>query len=257
MKKAIIFQIFVILIILIGWNFLHIGYHYQKQFYYKELSEKPMILICNELSILDSVKAQLINQKYIRKIEIETKEEVAENLIELYDLQVARDFIENYELPNVMKIYFNAQYFDYQKKVDFDIIVSDSAIQKNYDELFWSKTQQKVHKLFKVSQLTNLIFILFTIFFLSLIRVYFEQKSHEFWKIFRASGGHIHRRRDKYILHSTILILVPMLINIGLYYGIKFYKNWQFFIDYKMFIVEFFTLILGMMFARLIMGKKF
>jgi hypothetical protein len=257
MKKAITFQIFVVLIILSGWNFLHIGYHFQKQFYYNELSEKPMILICDELSTLDSIKSLLEQEKYIRKIEIETENDVTKNLIEIYKLQKASDFIRNYHLPNVMKIYFYAQNFDYKRKVDFEIIISDSSIQKNYDDLFWNKTQQRVFKLNKAYKIANWVFILFTIFFIALIRVYFEQKSHEFWKIFRASGGHIHRRRDKYILHSTFLILLPLLMNIGLYYGLKIYKNRQIFVDYRLFIIEFFTLIMAMLFARLIMGKKF
>ena len=257
MKRALGFQMLIILIILVGWNALHIGYDIQKKIYYGDLSDKPMILISYNLTLLDSINEVAGPLDYVRSTDIENEEDVTKNLIEMYELETARDFITEYDLPNVMRIKFDADKFRYKQKTDFELIISNSEIQKNYDEEFWQKIQEKALNLKKGYLIANLVFIVFTIFFSGLIRVYFEQKSNEFWRIFRASGGYLHRRRDKFILNSGYIIFVPLLLNIATYFVLIIYEQAPLYIEYKYFAVEPITLILGMLMARAVMGKKF
>jgi len=115
-KKGILFQIIIIIILLAAWNLLHIGYNHQKKVLEANISELPMIIFSDNVTLLDSLAKELNDLAFIRNIIIEADSIVAEKLISGYGLDNAKAILASYSLPSLMKIFFDGALFQTPQK---------------------------------------------------------------------------------------------------------------------------------------------
>jgi hypothetical protein len=258
LKKGIFLQIIIITIILLIWNALHLGYQYQKDFLEKQLSKIPMILISQDVASLDSLHFDIADKIIIRRIIVEPDSVVALNLMENYQLEEAENLLENFHLPSIMKIFFTGREFSSTAKLNLEdfIMTNYPQIAINYDNHSWVKIDRKISFLTKSYYYGNGFLALFILISIIFLRLYQEAKYHEYWRIYRNSGGKRKKRRQQFFKNSLLLCLLPIFLNLAAYFLLQ-YLNYLFLeIDLRFFAAEFGFVVFSVLLSRTFLGSN-
>ncbi len=256
MKKNIIFQFAIILIILISWNFIHFGYNFQKQNYFNEISEIPVLLFSQKPKTLDSLKTKLNSSNYISQIIIETRTEIIEKLISKYDLDSVKTVLENHSLPDVMKIFPNGIYFNRENKDKLLNIISGTDLEIEFNPELWEIVHKKIELIEKSYKFINILIIIFFLFITVFLRLHFEFGADKFWNVYRSSGGKFGQRRKYFIINSLMLIILPVLLIYFCYFLLLKYSVFLIKIEPLYFGLEIIALIISSLISALILGKR-
>ncbi len=273
MKKGIFFQVIVITIFLIFWNSLHFGKHlhirvfeHKKVQIFQKLSPIPIIIFSYKLDSLYSIKTKLNSFLWVDSLQIEEQTEISERLIAEYQLSQSSEILSRYTLPNVMKIFLKGEFFHKTEKDEVWRIIenSDEEAEINYDNEFWEKIQIEADNVQPSINLINFAYLIasggmvvFLIFFVVFMRIHFETKRDQFWKIFRVSGGKQSSRAKMFFLNSFVLSFIPIGLNFGGYFAAIYFDYLKIQIDNKLFIIEFGTLIFAYLLTSLFLIRRF
>ena len=273
MKKGIFFQVIVITLFLIFWNSLHFGKHLHIRLFeqkkvqiYQKLSPIPIIIFSNKLDSLYSIKTKLNSFLWVDSLQIEEQTEISERLIDEYQLSESSEILSRYTLPNIMKIYLKGEFFHKSEKEKIWRIIkkNDKAAEINYDNKFWEKIQIEADNVQPDINLINFVYLIangvligFLIFFVIFMRIHFETKKDQFWKIFRISGGKQSSRAKMFFLNSFLLSIIPVGLNFGGYFAAVYFDYLQIQIDNKLFIIEFGTLVFAYLLTSSFLIRKF
>ena len=259
MKKATFLQVIIVLVIITIWNGLHLGFNYQSQRYENELSSVPMILVCSEYEPLKNLKPNLDALNVIKYTILESDTLVKKNLIRDYQLNKAALLLGNFKVPSVMKIYFNGSSFTEKEKRDLEVHLNTSypEVIINFDENFHRKGLQKIFLLNRAYFFANVLIGVFLFFCIVLLRIFFESRRHEFWRIFRKAGGRRKARTLQYFLHSLWICIIPVGLNFAAYFAALRFNYLPVRMDVRFFGAEFLLVVVSVLFSRLFMGKKF
>jgi len=257
-KKGIFFQIVVIFIILLGWNLLHVGYQFQKDVFENNISDSPMMILSMQEDVLEQLKLRIEKKNYISDIIIIQDSVIAQTLISNYDLDDSKETLKSYILPTAMQISFVGEKFQIEQKLELERILLEYTpeVIHYFDSAKWQIAQNKI------SILTNGYywgfggFILFMLFISIFFRIHFEMKSNTFWKIFHSSGGHFGKRRKQFFFKSIHLAFIPIILNLALYYALKYFQLLSVEIDYRFFGIELLTIVISSLFAGLALGEN-
>jgi len=272
-KKGIFFQIITITIFLIFWNSLHFGKHLHIRIFeqkkiqiYQKLSPIPIIIFSYKLDSLYSIKTKLNSFLWVDSLQIEEQTKISERLIAEYQLSQSSEVLSRYTLPNVMKIYLKGEFFHKSEKDAIWRIIkeNDEAADINYDNEFWEKiqveadnVQPSINFLNFAYLIANGVIIVFLIFFVIFMRIHFEIKRDQFWKIFQISGGKKNSRAKMFFLNSFILSIIPTGLNFGAYFAAIYFDYLQIQIDIKLFIIELGTLMFAYLLTSLFLIRRF
>ncbi|MDP8268848.1 MAG: hypothetical protein P9L97_08990 [Candidatus Tenebribacter davisii] len=253
MKKGIFFQIIVIFFILLGWNLLHIGYDFQKDLFERNISSLPMMVLSMQENTLEQVKIRIEKKDYIEDIIIIQDSVIAQTLISNYDLVEGNEILRSYILPTAMQINFRGEIFQIEQKQELDKILLEYSpgVIHYFDDQRWQIDQNKISLLTKAYYAGFGIFIIFMMFIAILLRVHFEMKNDHFWKIFHSSGGNYRKRGTQYFINSIYICLIPLILNLAIYYTIRYMQLLSVKIDYKIFGIEILTIIISSVFAAI------
>ena len=273
MKKGIFFQIIIITIFLIFWNSLHFGKHLHIRIFeqkktqiYQKLSPIPIIIFSYELDSLYSIKTKLNSLLWVDSLQIEEQTEISKRLIAEYQLSESSEILSRYTLPNIMKIYLKGEFFHKSEKEKVWRIIkeNDEDAEINYDNEFWEKiqieadnVQPDINFINFAYLIANGVMIVFLIFFVIFMRIHFETKRDQFWKIFRISGGKQNSRAKMFFLNSFVLSIIPTGLNFGIYFAAIYFDYLKIQIDNKLFIIEFGTLMLAYLLTSLFLIRRF
>ena len=258
MKKGIFFQIIVIFMVLLGWNLLHLGYEYQKDVFEDNISASPMILLSMQEDTLEQLKLKIENKDYISDITIIQDSIVAEMLINSYDLRDSNEILRSYLLPTAMQINFVGEKFQIEQKIEIDRILLEFSPDVIYyfDNAQWQENLNKILLLTKGYYTGFGLFIIFMLFISIFLRVHFEMKSNDFWKIYSSSGGHFGKRRKQFFANSLYICFIPIILNVAIYYTLIYFQLLSVEFDYRYFGIEFLTVVISSLFAGIALGEN-
>jgi len=236
----IIFQIFIITILLASWNVSHLTHNFQEENYFEKISQKPIILFCYNNKTLAQLQSKIDTLFYVRKIEIIKKSKIAKTLIQEYQLKDAEDILSKHSLPDILKIYVKGQYFNIKNKQVLKSIILkiDKDISINYNDNYLVNYQNKLQFLKQIFLLINCIFLILILFITVISRVHFEGKNDSYWEIYKVSGGQHNQRKKVFLLNSILLILSPIILNIILYYAVIYFNYLSIQMNCILFIIE-------------------
>lgn len=258
MRKGIVFQLLLCLIILGGWNYLHIYIQQRRNEIKNEIQRIPFIIISRDIESLHLATAKLDSLGYIARTNLEPDSLVARKLYSTYNLQKAGDILDQFRLPHVMQIFLRGEEIDLEELTRIrDFFTGFSGIQFGYNEQQFLKLFQAELSLDKIYLLINVIIILLTIFLLTTLRINSETRSDDFWQVYQRAGGRIKIRNRNYWEKSLILLLAPLTLNIGVYFLILNHRIISSEIDPKFFILEGVTVFFSIILTRIILGDKF
>ncbi|MBN1327342.1 MAG: hypothetical protein JW996_05270 [Candidatus Cloacimonetes bacterium] len=258
MKTGIIIQIIIAIFILSAWNLLHLVYQQQHNYYYRELSSVPIIYFIPQRSTVDSLAEKLRKYPYLRRLETEVDSLINARLIEAYNLEYARDILKDFSLPNVIKMYVDAGKFLAPEKSELEEMLAEDypEIIMNYNDENWYSTQNKIEFLNKIYHAVNILAIVLCLLILILLRIHFESRRNEFWRIYKLSGGEMGLRRKQFITTSLILIILPFLIVFALFQTAYYLHYVRYFVDLRIWGIEFIVLIFTALISAVIQENK-
>ena len=258
MKKGIFFQIIIVFIVLLGWNLLHLGYEFQKEVFENSISSSPMMLLSMQENTLDKLKLKIEDNDFIKEIAIIQDSVIARTLITNYDLEDSNDLLSSYLLPTAMQINFVGEKFQIEQKIELERILLEFSTDVIYyfDNALWQGNLNKIALLTKGYYAGFGVFIIFMLFISILLRVHFEMRSNDFWKIYSSSGGHFGKRRKQFFVNSLYICFIPLILNVAIYYGLIYFQLLPVEIDYRFFGIELLTLIISSLFAGIALGEN-
>ncbi|MCD6177060.1 MAG: hypothetical protein J7K29_04410 [Candidatus Cloacimonetes bacterium] len=258
MKKGISFQIIVIFIVLVGWNLLHLGYEYQKNVFENNISASPMMLLSMQENTLEQLKLKIEKNDFIRDIIIIQDSIVAQTLITNYNLGGSKNILSSYILPTAMQINFAGDKFQIEQKRELERILLDyaPAVIYYFDSVQWQIDQNKITLLTKGYYAGFGLFIILILLISIFLRIHFEIKSNVFWEIYRSSGGRFGKRRKQFFVNSLYLCSIPIILNVVIYYSLMHFQLLHLKIDYRFFGIELLSLVIGSLFARIVLREN-
>ena len=256
MKKGIIFQIFVIMIILTVWNTVHYIYFLQKQHYEVLLGKMPIIAFSNDLEKIEKAASVLDSLNYISKTVLEKNNEIASRIIENYDLKSANKFLDKSKIPNVLKVFFHGDSFSEKHKYETMKVLSEITKELNFNDYNWQVVHHKLFLLHKIHQSADAAIILLLLFIFIFLRIHFEIKRDDFWKIYFSAGGKYSARRNSFIVSSLILCFLPVVLIIGVYFALVRFGVLEAIIPCNLIIPQIITLIAAAVFSTIFLGKR-
>ena len=258
MKKGIFFQIVIVTLILLVWSVLHLGYKYQKNLFENQLSQIPMILICPDVSSLNSLQTEIDSLKIIRNIIVESDSVIARNLMNNYQLEEAEFLLDVFHLPSIMKIFFTGRNFSSTAKLNLEdrIISKHPQIAINYDNNFWVKSDKKIQLLTKSYYYGNGFLVLFLIVTMVFLRLHFESKRNEYWRIYRSSGGKRKKRRKQFFVSSVFIFLIPIILNLAAYFALQYFDYLVLEIDLHYLAAEYGIVFFSLLLSRIFLGNN-
>lgn len=216
-----------------------------------------MILFSMDLNSLDSLSSDISERSYIKEVIVESDSTVSENIITDYGLNGAQNILEKYALPNVMSIYFDGEKFKSVQKDELEkIILNYPDVVMNYDIPSWAVSRMKIKMLHRTYLIGNGLFFFFLLFITVFLRIHFEMKSNEFWKIFRTSGGSPKIRRKQFLINSLWTGLFPVAFVFIVYFAALYFQYLRIEIDYRLFGIEFAAMLFSTLIARISLGKN-
>lgn len=258
MKKGIFFQIIIIFIVLLVWNLLHLGYEFQKEVFENNISLSPMMLLSMQEDTLDQLKLKIEKNDYIKEITIIQDSVIARTLIKNYDLGDSNDILKFYPLPTAMQINFVGEKFQIEQKIELDKILLEfyPDVIYYFDNVQWQENLNKIVLLTKGYYAGFGSFIIFMLFTSIFLRVHFEMKSNDFWKIYSSSGGHFGKRRKQFFVNSLSICFIPLILNVAIYYALIYFQLLNIEIDYRFFVIELLTVIISSLFTGATLGEN-
>jgi hypothetical protein len=259
MKKGIIFQIFITLVLLIGWNLIHYGFELVQEKAFSTASKAQMIIYAEDFDKLLDLQSELAQVYYIKNVTVESDTTVANSLIENYDLGNVREILVSYNLPNLMSINFDGRIYRSPEKAEFEDFLASSYPEINtaFDQELWEEVESDLQNIKRNYLLANAIYLVLLLFILIFMRIHFEVKHDEFWRIYRSAGGAHTKRNREFIKDSISLALVPLALIFAAYQALLYREIISFEIDYHFFAVELGAIILAALLARIALWSKF
>ncbi|KQC11096.1 MAG: hypothetical protein APR54_11280 [Candidatus Cloacimonas sp. SDB] len=258
MNRYIVFLFVVIFILLLAWNLIPFLFQQQKNMYLNEIEESPIVLIIESSTDLDSLSILMDDLNYIDHYVVERDSTISNLLIETYNLERAKNILAKYDLPDIIKIYLDFSQFGLDKYFQLEKLIKtgypDVIYKYNTRKLLDFETRK--NHLLNAFYLINGIVIIFVLLLLTFLRVHFESKQNNYWKIFRESGGHSTYRNRQYWLNSILLCVAPAGIIVGIYYLFQAHGIISGEINFYLFIAQFATLVLASILGRIFMGEK-
>jgi hypothetical protein len=259
MRKGLIFQIIIAFILLTGWNILHFGFQKQQRKVYAKSSQVKMIIFAEDLNRLKDLEIDFEQVYYIDNVEIESDDIVAKALIENYDLGDVKDILVSYNLPNIMTVSFNGSHFRAKEKKEVIDFVKQNYPELNFafDEILWQTSEDELISLQKNYLMVNLVFLVVFLFILIFLRIHFEIKHDEYWRIFKSAGGSYHKRNIEFIKDSIYLTLIPVGMVMGIYYFLIYREIINYKLDLTLFGIELAAIVLVSLVSRISLWSKF
>lgn len=259
MKKGLIFQIFISLVFLLGWNFLHQLYQWQVSQIHQQSGQAKMIVFAEDYPKLKQLESELQLSYYIEKVTVESDTTLANSLIDGYNLGNVRDILVSYNLPNLMTIKFDGAVYRAEQRGEFNSFLDKEYPELNhtFDDDLWQEAELELVNTEEIYLIINLIYLVMMLFILILLRIHFEIKHNEFWQIFKSAGGKYNQRNIEFNKDSLSLCFIPMIIVVLTYYILLIQQIISFEIDYRIFVIEFGALVLVTLSSRIALWSKF
>jgi hypothetical protein len=157
-----------------------------------------------------------------------------------------------------MKIYFYGELYNISAKTHFEDILKESEdnIDYHFDEGTWNFYQDRLNLVDKLYLYGNLVYILFFLFITVFLRIHFEIRDDQYWRVYVKAGGRMAVRRKHFMLSSLLISLLPFLLVFMAVHLAHFFGYIHFYVDLRVFAVELAVLIFGCALSVLILGDR-
>lgn len=257
MNRSFFFILILITLVLTGWSYVHYQYLESREFRLNQLSELPIFVYMDDLNHLEQLARELL----------ETIPEIDSLFLE-YGLQAAQEMLSNfpelgiepntlteYHFPNILTITFKPMLSSFSARdMVLQFLHDNNVPSRDIDDQnpAWSLAKKELDFLnSRWSQTT--FFIAITVFLMIVfarLYLYLQEAMHRQGKsqtlLEKVRASEINR------LHNALLLTLPILINIALYYILLALNKLSPLINWSFFLVQLITLVAAIITAILV-----
>jgi hypothetical protein len=182
---------------------------------YHYLESIPIVVYSYEKKDLDSEIDKLTGFEYIESAEVTSSKSITDSLVKKYDLRDVKKVIKKYSLPNIMYLYIIGEKFDASAKNELIEYLNNNekGFALDYNDEIWLESNRRL-KLFDTA-INSILITFYLIIFLvaAFIRNYVERSNEKYWKVYQHAGGDKNLRKQTFMRHSLMLVLLPSGFN--------------------------------------------
>ena len=257
MNRSFFFILILITLVLTGWSYVHYQYLESREFRLNQLSELPIFVYMDDLNHLEQLARELL--KTIPEIDslfLESGLQAAQEMLSNFpELGIEPNTLTEYHFPNILTITFKPMLSSFSARdMVLQFLHDNNVPSRDIDDQnpAWSLAKKELDFLnSRWSQTT--FFIAITVFLMIVfarLYLYLQEAMHRQGKsqtlLEKVRASEINR------LHNALLLTLPILINIALYYILLALNKLSPLINWSFFLVQLITLVAAIITAILV-----
>lgn len=257
MNRSFFFILILITLVLTGWSYVHYQYLESREFRLNQLSELPIFVYMDDLNHLEQLARELLETiPEIDSLFLESGLQAAQEMLSNFpELGIEPNTLTEYHFPNILTITFKPMLSSFSARdMALQFLHDNNVPSRDIDDQnpAWSSAKKELDFLnSRWSQTT--FFIAITVFLMIVfarLYLYLQEAVHRQGKsqtlLEKVRASEINR------LHNALLLTLPILINIALYYILLALNKLSPLINWSFFLVQLITLVAAIITAILV-----
>ena len=257
MNRSFFFILILITLVLAGWSYVHYQYLESREFRLNQLSELPIFVYMDDLNHLEQLARELLETiPEIDSLFLESGLQAAQEMLSNFpELGIEPNTLTEYHFPNILTITFKPMLSSFSARdMVLQFLHDNNVPSRDIDDQnpAWSSAKKELDFLnSRWSQTT--FFIAITVFLMIVfarLYLYLQEAAHRQGKsqtlLEKVRASEINR------LHNALLLTLPILINIALYYILLALNKLSPLINWSFFLVQLITLVAAIITAILV-----
>ena len=257
MNRSFFFILILITLVLTGWSYVHYQYLESREFRLNQLSELPIFVYMDDLNHLEQLARELLETiPEIDSLFLESGLQAAQEMLSNFpELGIEPNTLTEYHFPNILTITFKPILSSFSARdMALQFLHDNNVPSRDIDDQnpAWSLAKKELDFLnSRWSQTT--FFIAITVFLMIVfarLYLYLQEAMHRQGKsqtlLEKVRASEINR------LHNALLLTLPILINIALYYILLALNKLSPLINWSFFLVQLITLVAAIITAILV-----
>ena len=257
MNRSFFFILILITLVLTGWSYVHYQYLESREFRLNQLSELPIFVYMDDLNHLEQLARELLETiPEIDSLFLESGLQAAQEMLSNFpELGIEPNTLTEYHFPNILTITFKPILSSFSARdMALQFLHDNNVPSRDIDDQnpAWSSAKKELDFLnSRWSQTT--FFIAITVFLMIVfarLYLYLQEAMHRQGKsqtlLEKVRASEINR------LHNALLLTLPILINIALYYILLALNKLSPLINWSFFLVQLITLVAAIITAILV-----
>ena len=257
MNRSFFFILILITLVLTGWSYVHYQYLESREFRLNQLSELPIFVYMDDLNHLEQLARELLETiPEIDSLFLESGLQAAQEMLSNFpELGIEPNTLTEYHFPNILTITFKPMLSSFSARdMVLQFLHDNNVPSRDIDDQnpAWSSAKKELDFLnSRWSQTT--FFIAITVFLMIVfarLYLYLQEAMHRQGKsqtlLDKVRASEINR------LHNALLLTLPILINIALYYILLALNKLSPLINWSFFLVQLITLVAAIITAILV-----
>lgn len=257
MNRSFFFILILITLVLTGWSYVHYQYLESREFRLNQLSELPIFVYMDDLNHLEQLARELLETiPEIDSLFLESGLQAAQEMLSNFpELGIEPNTLTEYHFPNILTITFKPMLSSFSARdMVLQFLHDNNVPSRDIDDQnpAWSSAKKELDFLnSRWSQTT--FFIAITVFLMIVfarLYLYLQEAVHRQGKsqtlLDKVRASEINR------LHNALLLTLPILINIALYYILLALNKLSPLINWSFFLVQLITLVAAIITAILV-----
>ena len=257
MNRSFFFILILITLVLAGWSYVHYQYLESREFRLNQLSELPIFVYMDDLNHLEQLARELLETiPEIDSLFLESGLQAAQEMLSNFpELGIEPNTLTEYHFPNILTITFKPILSSFSARdMALQFLHDNNVPSRDIDDQnpAWSLAKKELDFLnSRWSQTT--FFIAITVFLMIVfarLYLYLQEAMHRQGKsqtlLEKVRASEINR------LHNALLLTLPILINIALYYILLALNKLSPLINWSFFLVQLITLVAAIITAILV-----
>ncbi|HQC58707.1 MAG TPA: hypothetical protein PK143_04545 [Candidatus Syntrophosphaera thermopropionivorans] len=257
MNRSFFFILILITLVLTGWSYVHYQYLESREFRLNQLSELPIFVYMDDLNHLEQLARELLETiPEIDSLFLESGLQAAQEMLSNFpELGIEPNTLTEYHFPNILTITFKPMLSSFSARdMALQFLHDNNVPSRDIDDQnpAWSSAKKELDFLnSRWSQTT--FFIAITVFLMIVfarLYLYLQEAIHRQGKsqtlLEKVRASEINR------LHNALLLTLPILINIALYYILLALNKLSPLINWSFFLVQLITLVAAIITAILV-----
>ena len=254
-------RIFLILITFIAisayWGFFNL-YSYKVNKLNDSLEKIPIIVISQNDSLISKIKTSSDSLAFVSQSILTMSDSLKNTLINKYNLDNANQYLDESNLPNILKIYIKKGMFTANSKlvIGNTLLHFKSDIIIKYNDIFWTEVNDKILFLQNAMKIITIFFWSIFALIILYLKFIFEKLNAFYWGVFLRGGGNFSERFIQEIIYSILISLIAIILLWVEFYFLKSYSKYVVISDLKYYSMMFGGILLINLISLTFIKKK-